>query len=215
MRSVLDGHEADVGLNNQNVTELTFQHQIGQQQQLYPTIHPRHDSLLSCSSLHIPLHSVSHHQVEAQPYANVHRNLHSPNGYPQLQVNNGMSRSTSQYSSTSSGQGSHLHSLQRESRGSFDSNMVRIGSEMSRSISSTSASQHTAPPQPYRLQSTSQGGYFQTQQPSNLSPDMAFGQFPTTAMSSFDYAINDSIADNRPEYEDRQRTFVQIAYGNE
>jgi hypothetical protein len=214
MRDLVNSQGVDFDLNKQNTIEMALQSHISQQLLSPTTPHQRHDSFFSCSSLGTPRNSISQHQAEIQPYANAHHNLHSPNEYSQHPVNNGMSRSASQYSSTSSSQHPHPHSLQRSLRGSFGSTLVSNGSEMSRSISSTSAGQRTAL-QPYPLQSHSQIGQFHTRRSSGLSPNMGFEQFPTTAMSPFDYAVNETIDECLPGNENEDKEFGQIGYRNE
>jgi hypothetical protein len=213
LRDLMNGQGVYIDLSDPNAAELSLQRQDSQQM-LSPAIHQRHDSFFSCSSLNTPRHSVSQHQAEAQPYANLHQNLHSPNIYPQHPVNNGMSRSASQYSSTSSGQQPHHHSLQRSSRGSFGSTLVTNGSEMSRSISSASAGQRTTL-QPYPLQSHFQTGHFHTRRSSELSPHMNYDQFSTTAISPFDYTVSATPGEGVLGDEDEDRAFGQIGYDNE
>jgi hypothetical protein len=215
MRDLATGQGVDFDLNNQNTIERALQSQFNQQMLSPTTIPQRHDSLFSCSSLGgTPRHSIFQHQAEPQPYANLHHNLHSPNDYSQHPVSNVMSRSASQHSSMSPGQHPHSHSLQRSSRGSFGSTLVSNGSEMSRTISSTSAGQRTAL-QPYPLPSHSQAGYFHIRRSSDLSPNMAFEQFPTTAVSPFDYGMDNTINEDATGNENENRTFGQIEFGSE
>jgi hypothetical protein len=213
MQDLANNQGTCVGFNDQNTIELALQHQISEQL-LSPMSNRRIDSMFSSSSIGgTPRHSISH-QAEAQPHANGHQNPHSPNGYSQIPVSGIMSRSNSQYSSASSGQRPHLHDLQRPSRSSFGSTMVTTGSDMTRSISSTSASQRTAP-QPYLFQSHSQAAHFRTRRSSDLSPDMGYEQFSANTMNPFDYSISGTIDDDRTGHEGQDKTFGQIGYHNE
>lgn len=213
MRDLFNGQGIGVDINGQNTIESASQYR-NNQQLLSPTTTHRHDSMFSCSSIGgTPRHSISH-QAEAQPCANIHQTVHSPIGYTQVPVNGDMSRSASQYSSVSSGQRSLSTSLQRASRGSFGSILVPTGSAMSRSISSTSASQRTAP-QPYPFRSNSHSVHFRPRRSSDISPNMEYEHFAAAAMSPFEYAVNDTIDEGMPEHENESKVFGHFGYDNE
>ena len=213
IRDLFNGQEIGVDIKGQNAIEPASQYQ-NNQQLLSRTKTQRHDSMISCSSIGgTPRHSISH-QAEAQPYANLHQAAHSPNGYTQVPVNGDMSRSASQYSSASSGQRSFSHSLQRAPRGSSGSILVPTGSAMSRSISSASASQRTAP-QPYLFRSNSHSVHFRPRRSSDISPNMEYEHFAAAAMNPFEYAINDTIDEGMTEHEDESKVFGHFGYDNE
>jgi len=214
MHDLFNGQGIDVDINGQNTIESASQHRNNQQLLSPTTTTHRHDSMFSCSSIGgTPRHSIFR-QAEAQPCANLHQTVHSPNGYTYVPVNGGMSRSASQYSSASSGQRSFSQSLQRASRGSFGSILVSTGSAMSRSISSTSASQRNAP-QPYPFRSNSHSVHFRPRRSSDISPYMEYEHFAAAAMSPFEYAVNDTIDEGIPEHEDESKVFGRFGYDNE
>ncbi|KAF1848355.1 uncharacterized protein K460DRAFT_72313 [Cucurbitaria berberidis CBS 394.84] len=138
----------DLELANANSMELLVQQQINQQLLLSPTIPQRHDSLFQCSPSTTPRPSLSQHQAEAQAYALASMTPHTTNGYLQRPVN--MSRSASQYSSTSSGHYQRYNNQPRVSRGSFGNASPPMAPDMSRSASQYSASStaQQAAPQP-------------------------------------------------------------------
>ena len=214
MHDLFNGQGIDVDINGQNTIESASQHRNNQQLLSPTTTTHRHDSMFSCSSIGgTPRHSIFR-QAEAQPCANLHQTVHSPNGYTYVPVNGGMSRSASQYSSASSGQRSFSQSLQPASRGSFGSILVSTGSAMSRSISSTSASQRNAP-QPYPFRSNSHSVHFRPRRSSDISPYMEYEHFAAAAMSPFEYAVNDTIDEGIPEHEDESKVFGRFGYDNE
>ncbi|CAO2654362.1 Nn.00g110950.m01.CDS01 [Neocucurbitaria sp. VM-36] len=142
-------------LSNANSMELFVQQQINQQQLLSPTIHQRHDSLFQCSPSSTPRASISQQQAEGQPCALAPMTPHTRNGYPLRPVS--MSRSESQYSSTSSGHYQRYGSQHRAARGSFGNASPPIAPNMSPSTSQYSVAStvrqsapQTACTQPHR-----------------------------------------------------------------
>jgi hypothetical protein len=145
-----------------------MQDHVSRQQIFSPTMHQRHDSLIPCSYSQASQLAGSQHQADAQPYANIRRTSHRPTDYPQLPVNTCMSRSTSQYSVTSTGHRQQDEGLRRASRGSFGSNPPSHALGMVRSYSNASTAQQGAP-QPHTTHPCSLASDYHSKRPSDFS----------------------------------------------
>ncbi|KAF1940739.1 hypothetical protein EJ02DRAFT_467146 [Clathrospora elynae] len=213
-RHFQNGQSLNLNFASANTLELSVQHQIKQQQLLSPTTHHRHDSMFQCSPSNTPRPSISQHQAETQPFANTHGTMHVANSYSQRPVNTCMSRSTSQYSSTSSGHPQYNGHQHRASRSSFGSNPLTGASEMSRSYSNASTVQQ-ATPQPNATQPRPVADDNLSRQPSQLSsttsPDPRYGPAATGAMDlSFDFVPDDIIGGGLAGSDDGNRSFGQM-----
>jgi hypothetical protein len=185
-----DNQQFNLDHANPNFVELSVQDHISRQQIFLPTMHQRHDSIIPCSHSQAFQLAGSQHQADAQPYANVRRTLHSPDDYPQLPVNTCMSRSTSQYSATSTGHRQQDGGPHRASRGSFGSNLPSNASGMVRSYSNASTAQQGAP-QPRTTHPCPSANDYHSKRPSDFSSKNSpnYG-YQRTARNTLDLGLN-------------------------
>lgn len=163
-------HSLGHDLTSANSMELFVQQEINRQQLLSPTLHQRHDSLFQCSPSSTPRASISQLQAEGHPYVLAPTAPHNMSGYPLRPLN--MSRSASQYSSTSSGHHRRYGSQHRASRGSFGNASPPMAPNMSPSTSQYSITSTVRQPRPLNASSQTchdPASYFATQ-PLNLPP---------------------------------------------
>ena len=181
---------------------------------LSPATHQRQDSVFRTSPLITPQPSDAQYQVSLQPRTIGQIDHHSHKGYSQPPVNNGMSRSRSQYSSASSGQHSCYHSPRRASYGSFGSNPVSRASDMSRSYSRISATQHTAL-QPGIPQQHMHPEEPDDRLPSDHSPNTGYEHTVSSTMHPFQFDVNDILGGDESRHDNVSGSFCQTAYPDE
>lgn len=157
-----------------------------------PSTRQRQDSLSGLTLSTSDLSGWPPHQAERQPYLSVTRDPSSPNSYSLIPVNISMSRSTSQYSSTSSAQHPYRYSLDPRSLGSFDGAPPSGGSHMSRSYSSASASREGML-QPGTEHLPPQSDSRHARQSISFSSDASFRHAARNAMDLFQFEVTDTM----------------------
>jgi len=205
-------HDLSLSLDSNTISHA-FQ-QSFRYHHLSPATHQRQDSMFRTSPLVTSQPLDAQHQVSLQHCTIGQTDQHSHKDYPQPPVNNGMSRSRSHYSSTSSGQHSCYHSPRRASHGSFGSGPASRALEMSRSYSSTSATQHAA----LRPGTSQQRMYPQGSDdrlPSDHSPNTGYEHTVSSTMNPFHFDVNYFLGGGENRNDNVGESFVQAAYFDE
>lgn len=172
-----------------------------------PVTEQRQDSMFPTSPLVTPrpLGTPYQYQSGLQPCTNGQIDRYSHNDHSHLPVNNGMSRSRSQYSSTSSDQHPCYHSPRRASQGSFSRNPTGAP-YMSRSYSSASATQY-ATLQHGASQQCLQHEEHYDRQPSDLSPNTRYEPTDPSLTNEFHFDVNDIIGGSEGRDDSHVGTF--------
>ncbi|KAF1838162.1 hypothetical protein BDW02DRAFT_31446 [Decorospora gaudefroyi] len=218
MHDLLNGQSFEFGMDNPNRFQLGFPHRSSRRNASTTTAQ-RHDSLFECSPTVASRPPDSQHQAEAQPYTNMQPAPHSPNGHPHRPVNS-MSRSTSQYSSTSASRGQQSSSLHRSSRGSFGGNLPVSAADMARSYSNASTGHHAAH-QPFAAQPPLDTIECHTRQPpvlsSTCSLSLGYGTTANRTMDQFYFDFEDVMGEGLAGGGDvgGGRTFDQVIFPND
>ncbi|CAE6999392.1 hypothetical protein P3342_001015 [Pyrenophora teres f. teres] len=193
-----------------NTIGNAFQHPF-RYHHLSPATEQRQDSMPHTSPQGTPPSSSAHDQLELQPCTTGQFKRRSHNDYSHRPMDNGMSRSRSHFSSTSSSQYSNYQSPRRASYGSFDGNPASGSSGMFRTYSNTSATQHTTV-QPSALQQHMESGEPRSGRLADLSPNVEYGYTNRSAMDPFHFNVNDIIGGSDSRNDDHVRDFGETKY---
>ncbi|EMD66368.1 hypothetical protein COCSADRAFT_297708 [Bipolaris sorokiniana ND90Pr] len=174
-------------LNSSNVTGPDSQWIVFQQTTSSPMLQGYNQSLCSFSASLEPPSSL--HQAESQPCPRITRNLSTSSDYSQFPVNNSMSRSTSQFSSMSSGQHANSYNMTQASRESLDG---ALPLDMTRSYSSTSDNSETAN-QPPSVQLALVSADWHTGRPFAFAPQAPNQRTTAGPSAQYQFGLDDNL----------------------